>query len=102
MNLSADKGQVLREAYHVLAAGDRFAVSDIVFQGQFPPALRNDLESWAGCIAEALEEQTYRRLLQEAGFVDIEIEVTRCYTLQDVIDSGAAVSIGALTKYKGT
>ncbi len=97
INLSADKGQVLCEAHRVLTAGGRFAVSDIVFQGQFPPALRGDLESWAGCIAGALEEQTYRHLLQEAGFVDIEIEVTRRYTLQDVADSGATTSIGALS-----
>ena len=60
INLSADKGQVLREGYRVLVPGGRFAVSDIVFQGHIPPALRADLEAWAGCIAGALEEETYR------------------------------------------
>ncbi len=61
INLSADKSKVLREAYRVLAPGGRFAVSDIVLQGQLPQALRLDMESCAGCIAGALEEETYRK-----------------------------------------
>lgn len=90
INLSADKGQVLREAYRVLTPGGRFAVSDIVVQGDLPPALRHDMESWAGCVAGALEEATYRALLREAGFVDIEVEVTRRYSLDEVDQSGAS------------
>jgi len=88
INLSADKGQVLREAYRVLTPGGRFAVSDIVFQGQLPQALRSDLESWAGCIAGALEEETYRQLLQVAGFQDIEVKshaAIRCKTLLKMV-----------------
>ena len=98
INLSADKGQVLREAYRVLVPGGRFAVSDIVFQGHIPPAIRADLEAWAGCIAGALEEETYRDLLQEAGFTDSEVEVTRRYSLDDIAESGARASLAALSQ----
>ena len=97
INLSADKGQVLREAYRVLSPGGRFAVSDVVFLGHFPQVIRSDLEAWAGCIAGALEEETYRQLLAEAGFTNIEIEVTRRYSIQDVADSGGSASIAALS-----
>jgi arsenite methyltransferase len=97
INLSADKGQVLREAYRVLSLGGRFAVSDIVFQGQIPPVLRADLESWAGCIAGALEEETNRQLLTAAGFTEIDVEVTRRYSLSDISESGASASLAALT-----
>lgn len=97
INLSADKGQVLREAYRVLKPDGRFAVSDIVVQGELPSAVRRDMESWAGCVAGALEEDTYRSLLQAAGFIDIDIEVTRRYSLDEIAASGASASIAALS-----
>ena len=98
INLSADKSQVLREAYRVLNPNGRFAVSDIVIQGSLPPAIQQDMEAWAGCIAGALGEETYRNLLVEAGFTDIEIEVTRRYSLQEVAESGASTAIAALSQ----
>jgi arsenite methyltransferase len=98
INLSADKGQVFREAYRVLVPGGRFAVSDIVFQGHIPQAICTDLEAWAGCIAGALEEEVYRHLLREAGFTDIEVEVTRRYALTDIAESGASASLARLSE----
>ena len=98
INLSADKGKVLREGFRVLSPGGRFAVSDIVFQGQIPETIQKDLEAWAGCIAGALEEEAYRNLLAEAGFTNIEVEVTRRYSLQDVAESGAGASVASLTE----
>jgi len=102
INLSADKRQVLREAYRVLVPGGRFAVSDIVFQGHIPGAIRTDLEAWAGCIAGALEEHVYRKLLREAGFTNIEVEVTRRYALDDIANSGASASIAVLSEEERT
>ena len=83
INLSADKGRVLREAFRVLKPAGRFAVSDIVVRKPLPATVRRDAELWAGCMAGALEEWTYRGLLEEAGFVDVEIVPTRVYTRDD-------------------
>ncbi|HEU0115231.1 MAG TPA: arsenite methyltransferase [Thermomicrobiales bacterium] len=87
INLAADKGQVLREAFRVLKPGGRFAVSDVVSQGELPAELRADMEAWVGCIAGALEEREYRRLLAEAGFADIELQVTRVYDPRELAES---------------
>lgn len=83
INLSADKGQVLREAFRVLKPGGRFAVSDIVVRGEVPAAVRQSVELWIGCVAGALQDEEYRRLLGAAGFEDIDMEPTRVYRLEE-------------------
>jgi arsenite methyltransferase len=80
INLSADKGQVLREAFRVLKPGGRFAVSDVVADGPVPEALRRNMEAWVGCLAGALEVQAYEQLLREAGFADVSVTITKRYT----------------------
>jgi arsenite methyltransferase len=86
INLSADKGQVLREAFRVLKPGGRFAVSDVVVQGTLPADVRRSMELWVGCVAGALEEQTYRSLLADAGFENVSVQVTRDYSAEKAGD----------------
>jgi arsenite methyltransferase len=83
INLSSDKGRVLREAFRVLKPGGRFAVSDVVVRGETPPEVRRNMELWIGCVAGALEEMEYRDLLADAGFRRVEIEPTRVYEARD-------------------
>ncbi|HEY0592279.1 MAG TPA: arsenite methyltransferase [Thermoanaerobaculia bacterium] len=83
INLSADKGRVLREAFRVLKPGGRFAVSDIVRRRPVPEAIRRSMEAWVGCVAGALEEREYIGLLKEAGFATASVEATREYRLED-------------------
>ena len=82
INLSLDKDKVLAEAYRVLKPGGRFAVSDVLFQGDMssvPDELLRDAEAWSGCVAGALEERDYLARLERAGFADAAVEVTNVY-----------------------
>jgi SAM-dependent methyltransferase len=84
INLSSDKDRVLAEAFRVLKPGGRFAVSDVVVRGDdIPDAVRRSMELWVGCVAGALEENSYRDKLVQAGFKDVEIEPTRIYRAAD-------------------
>ncbi len=83
INLSADKNQVLKEAFRVLKPGGRFAVSDVVTKGEMLSEIREKVLLWVGCIAGALEENDYRARLTAAGFTNVELEPTRIYRLED-------------------
>ena len=83
INLSADKGKVLREAFRVLKPGGRFAVSDVITRGEILPEIRQSVLAWVGCVAGALDETEYKTKLAKAGFEQIEIEPTRIYRAED-------------------
>ena len=83
INLSADKGRVLREAFRVLKPGGRFAVSDIVVRGEVPDEVRQSMLLWVGCVAGALEEKEYVSKLTQAGFARISVEPTRVHSIED-------------------
>ncbi len=89
INLSPDKQQTLADAYRVLKPGGRIAVSDIVIDGVLDdlPVTEAQVRSalnWTGCIAGALTITQFTRLLEEAGFEQIEIDIKHRYRLEDL------------------
>src|SRR5580704_14933712 len=98
INLSADKDQVLREAFRVLKPGGRFAVSDVVTRGEVPADVRENMLLWVGCIAGALDDYQYVAKLAKAGFEGINIEPTRVYNIEDARTflSGQGVDVDAI------
>ncbi len=74
INLSPDKLAVFGESSRVLKEGGVFAVADVTLQEEIPDAARSDMDSWSACIAGALTDPEYERLLGAAGFHDVHIE----------------------------
>ncbi len=83
INLSGDKRQVLKEAFRVLKPGGRFAVSDVVTRTGLPAEVKASMPLWTGCVAGALEEDEFVRLLTDVGFTEASIEPTRVYSRDD-------------------
>jgi arsenite methyltransferase len=76
INLSPDKATVLDEVSRVLKPGGRFAVTDVVADGDMTDETRHDMTQWAGCIAGSLTAEEYERLLEAAGLTAVEIQET--------------------------
>ena len=83
VNLSGDKQRVIEEAFRVLKPGGRFAVSDVVVQGELPLDVKRSMELWVGCVAGALSDEEFVRFLSQAGFEKPTIEFTRIYDMAD-------------------
>jgi SAM-dependent methyltransferase len=98
INLSADKDRVLTEAFRVIKPGGRLAVSDVVVRGEMPDELRRSVELWVGCVAGALEEAEYQSKLEKTGFVDISMEPTRIYRIDDAGEflTNAGIDVDAI------
>ena len=76
INLSGDKPRVLAEAFRVLKPGGRLGISDVTADEGTDPARRARAEQQVGCLAGALTQAEYQRLLVAAGFCDVCITST--------------------------
>ena len=88
INLSPDKKKVFQEAYRVLRPEGKISVSDIVAEG-IPKGLKDLL--WSSCVGGALDEKSYLRLIEEAGFKEVRIVDRLDYdreTIRGMLDSG--------------
>jgi SAM-dependent methyltransferase len=84
INLAADKGAVLREAFRVLRPDGRLAVADMIALEELAPEVKRRLDLWAGCVAGTISRDAYAQELRAAGFDQVDIEVTREVRLEGV------------------
>jgi len=73
INLSPHKQQVFNDAFRVLKAGGRLAISDVVATAEMPEEMKNDPLLHAGCMAGAELIDKLEVMLENAGFQDISI-----------------------------
>jgi len=90
INLAEDKAAVIREAYRILRPGGRFAVADMVELEALAPALKKQLDTWAGCISGTIPIDEYRAALVAAGFGEPEFEVHAIQVLPGAGKVGSA------------
>src|ERR1700761_3259612 len=74
LNLVPNKMGVFQEIYRVLKPGGHFSISDIVLVGELPAKIREAAEMYAGCVAGAIQKDTYLDLVKTAGFQNITIQ----------------------------
>lgn len=100
VNLSPDKGAVFRDAFRVLKAGGRLAISDVVSIGAMPEALSSQVLALTGCVSGAASTESLRELLRLAGFEGIRIEVreeSKAFIREWMPGSGAENYIASAT-----
>ncbi len=67
INLCDDKPAVFREIARMLKPGGRMAISDIVTERRLTEAIVCDVNLWASCIGGAMQQDEYRRAIEDAG-----------------------------------
>lgn len=73
INLAPDKKAVFAEAFRVLKPGGRFAVADIVSDGEISTEARANMDFWSECLTGAMDMNLYLQWLGEVGFVGATI-----------------------------
>jgi arsenite methyltransferase len=79
INLAPDKTAVLKEAFRVLRPGGRLAVSDMVEVEPLRLHLKSAMDAWAGCVTGTIPVHAYRAAVTDAGFEEVEIEITNTF-----------------------
>lgn len=83
LNLVPDKHKAFSEIYRVLKQGGHFCISDVVLQGELPRGVKEDAAMYAGCVSGALAREDYLRIIEETGFVNVDVKKAKKIELPD-------------------
>jgi arsenite methyltransferase len=85
LNLVPNKDGVFKEIFRTLKPGGHFSISDIVLVGSLPTKIREAAEMYAGCVAGAIQKQSYMELIELNGFKNITIQKEKVIVVPDDI-----------------
>jgi arsenite methyltransferase len=92
INLVPDKRRVFKEAFRVLKAGGRLAVSDIVLLKELPDFVKNSTEAYIGCLAGAIMKDRYIEEMRLAGFKEIRIVDESSFPIECLIFDNSGIA----------
>ncbi len=84
-NLVPNKAKAFAETRRILKTGGHFSISDIVLEGNLPPALQKDAEMYAGCVAGAIQYEAYLGLLRQQGFNNLQVQKRKPIVLPEEV-----------------
>jgi len=73
LNLVPDKEKAFKEIFRVLKPAGRFCVSDVVIKGALSDKMKEDAVMYAGCVSGASEMKKYLKIVEETGFLNINL-----------------------------
>lgn len=85
LNLVPDKQKAFSEIYRVLKFGGHFSISDVVLFGNLPENIKKAAEMYAGCVSGALQKDEYLSIIEQAGFVSIQVQKEKEIVISDEI-----------------
>jgi len=91
INLVPNKTKAFAEAYRVLKTGGRMMISDIVLTQELPATIQESVEAYVGCLSGAVRKEEYLRLIQQAGFREVQIQNEEPFPL-DVMGNAPSTS----------
>ena len=85
LNLVPDKKKAFSEMYRVLKSEGHFSVSDIVLARPLPAGIQQAAEMYAGCVSGAILKAEYLKIIDEAGFRNVDIKIEKPIHLPDEV-----------------
>jgi len=85
LNLVPDKQKAFSEIFRVLKCNGHFSISDVVLSGKLPENIIKEAEMYAGCVSGAIQKDEYIKMIENSGFINIQIQKEKQIVIPDDI-----------------